>query len=181
MPKYVGVENIPTKGAFIMAGNHTSAFDAAVLVGTPKRTIHSLSKKELFNTKFKNWFFRNMACIPVDRSIHDDNAKIEVIEALKEGHAVGIFPEGTRNTTLGTKDEVKLLPFKYGAASFAIKTKCPIMPFAVTGKHRIFRRGLKIEYGRPYYPKSDDVVKETEVLRNKVLKLLEGDNRHEKR
>ncbi len=179
MPKYVGVDNIPKTGAFVFAGNHTSAMDAAVVVSTPKRIIHTLSKKELFNTKFKNWFFRNMACIPVDRSIHDENAKSEAIETLKEGHAVGIFPEGTRNRTIGTKDEVSLLPFKHGAVKFALSTGAPILPFVVTGKHRMFRRGLKIEYGKPYYPKTNDIEKETEVLRNKILKLKEGDSKHE--
>ena len=179
-PKYVGVNNIPSTGPFVMAGNHTSAADAAVIVSTPKRIIHTLSKKELFNTKFKNWFFRNMACIPVDRSIHDENAKSEAIETLKEGHAVGIFPEGTRNRTIGTKDEVSLLPFKPGAVKFALASGAPLLPFAVTGKHRIFRKGLKIEYGKTYYPKTNDVEKETEVLRNKILKLKEGGSQHEK-
>ena len=60
LPKYVGVENIPSKGAFVFAGNHTSGVDAAMMVSTPKRVIHMLSKKELFNTgiEFKKgiWF-----------------------------------------------------------------------------------------------------------------------------
>ncbi len=179
MPKYIGSENIPKEGAFVFAGNHTSVLDAATLVSTPKRVIHTLSKKELFKGKFRNWFFRNMACIPVDRSIHDESAKEEVINTLKEGHAVGIFPEGTLNRTLGTPDEVPLLPFKKGAVSFAMKSKCPIVPFAVRGRYKPFRKGLTIIYGKPYYVKSDDVTHEIEVLRNKILKLKEGDN-HEK-
>lgn len=173
MPKYVGVDNIPNTGGFVFAGNHTSGMDAAMMVSTPKRIIHTLSKKELFNTKFKNWFFRNMACIPVDRKSHDENAKIEVINTLKEGHAVGIFPEGTINRK---PNEVDLLPFKKGAVSFALKSNTKIVPFAIIGKYRPFRRGLKVVYGKPYTPKTNDIEKETEVLRNKILKLKKGDN-----
>ena len=172
MPKYVGVENIPNTGGFIFAGNHTSAMDASMIVSTPKRVIHTLSKKELFNTKFKNWYFRNMACIPVDRKNHDDNAKIEVINTLKEGHAVGIFPEGTTNKN---RDKEILLPFKKGAVKFAYNAKCPIVPFAIIGNYRPFRRGLIFKYGKPYQVKSDDFDKETEILRNKIIDLIKGD------
>ena len=179
MPKFEGCENIPSTGAFVFAGNHTSFMDAAMIVSTPKRIIHTLSKKELFKGKIRNWFFRSMACIPVDRKTHDENAKIEVINMLNEGHAVGIFPEGTINRTIGTKDEVSLLPFKEGAVKFALKTNTPIVPFAVRGRYKPFRKGLTIIYGKPYYVKSNDVIHETEVLRNKILKLKEGDN-HEK-
>lgn len=171
--KYIGSENIPSKGSFVFAGNHTSAMDAAMMVSTPKRVIHMLSKKELFNSKFKNWYFRSMACIPVDRASHDENAKIEVMKTLNEGHAVGIFPEGTINRK---PNEVDLLPFKKGAVIFAYKAKCPIVPFAIVGKYKVFRKGLKIVYGKPYMVKTDDFEHEIEILRNKILKLKKGDN-----
>lgn len=174
MPKYEGCENIPSTGGFVFAGNHTSFMDAATIVSTPKRIIHTLSKKELFKGGIISAFFRSMACIPVDRKSHDENAKKEVIDMLNNGHAVGIFPEGTINRTLGTKDEVPLLPFKKGAVNFALKTNTPIVPFATTGKYRILRKGLIVRYGKPYYVKSNDVEKETEILRNKILKLKEG-------
>ena len=176
LPKYIGVENILKKGSFILAGNHTSGVDAAMMVSTPRRVIHMLSKKELFNTKLKNWYFRNMACIPVDRKSHDENAKIEVINALKEGHAVGIFPERTINKN---PSEVDLLPFKKGAVRFAYQADCPIIPFYITGKYRLFRKGLTIRYGKPYKVMSDDFDKEIEILRNKILEL-KGDNYNEK-
>ena len=174
MPKFEGRENIPTTGGFVFAGNHTSFMDAAMIVSTPNRIIHTLSKKELFKGKIRNAFFRSMACIPVDRKTHDEDAKKEVIDMLESGHAVGIFPEGTINRTIGTKDEVSLLPFKKGAVTFAEKTNTPIVPFAIVGKYRIFRKGLKVIYGKPYYVKSKDLDKETEKLRCKILKLKEG-------
>ena len=74
-PRYYGVDNIPKEGAVILAGNHTNNLDAAMMVGSPNRVVHMIAKKELFNTKLKNWFFRSMACIPVDRSIHDEEWK----------------------------------------------------------------------------------------------------------
>lgn len=104
-----------------------------------------MAKKELFESKFTNFFFRNMGCIPVNRSIHDKDAKNEAVEVLKNNEVLGIFPEGTVNKT----NEI-VLPFKYGAVSFAKKTNAYIVPFAITGKYKIFRRSIKITYGKPY-------------------------------
>ena len=164
-----GDENIPDEGPVILAGNHTSNLDCFIMLDAPNRIVHMLAKKELFNGKFKNWFFRNMACIPVDRNIHDKDASGEAIDVLNNGGIVGIFPEGTYN-----KSGDDLLPFKYGAVSFAKKTGACIVPFAITGKYRLFRDSIKITYGKPYKVEGD-LDKENDKLRNKVLKL-KGDN-----
>lgn len=180
-PRYYNVNNIPKKGAVILAGNHTNNLDAAMMVGSPNRVVHMLAKKELFNTKFKNWFFRSMACIPVDRSIHDENAKSEAISYLENNEAIGIFPEGTVNKTKGTDHEEYILPFKYGAVSFAKKTGAYIVPFAINGKYKLFKKSIKITYGKPYKV-TGNLETENEILRNKVQKLMkEGDQEYEKK
>lgn len=180
-PRYYGVDNIPKEGAVILAGNHTNNLDAAMMVGSPNRIVHMLAKKELFNTKIKNWFFRSMGCIPVDRSIHDEKCKSEAIKYLENGNVVGLFPEGTVNKTKGTDHEEYLLPFKYGAVSFAKKTGAYLVPFAINGKYKLFRKSIKITYGKPYKV-TGDLEKENEILRNKVYELMkEGDLEYEKR
>ena len=119
--KIEGIYNIPSSGGVILAGNHKGNTDALLMLAGPKRVVHMMAKKELFNSKIKNAFFRSMGCIKVDRSIHDENAKSEALELLKHGYAIGLFPEGTRNKT-----EAKLLPFKFGAVSMASKTDSSI-------------------------------------------------------
>ena len=59
------------------------------------------------------------------------DAKKEAIEVLKSGNVICLFPEGTRNLT-----ENPLLPFKYGAISFAYNSQKPIVPFAIVGSKR---------------------------------------------
>ncbi len=164
--EYIDRDNIPTKGSVILAGNHTNNRDALLMIAGPNRIVHTLAKKELFNNKFKNAFFRSMGCIPVDRSIHDENAKSEAIKVLNDGHVIGIFPEGTTNKT-----DKELLPFKYGAVSFAKKTNSLIVPFAIIGKYKIFRKSIKIKYGKPYKLESDNLEIENKILMDKVLKL----------
>ena len=138
-----------------------------------------MAKKELFSSKISNYFFRSMGCISVNRSIHDENAKSEAIDVLKNNEVLGIFPEGTVNKTLYKDNEQLLLPFKYGAVSFAKKTNAYIVPFAINGKYKIFSKDLKITFGKPYKV-TGDLESENEKLMNIVSKMiLEG--RNEKR
>ena len=176
-PEFEGRNNIPKSGSVILAGNHTNNLDAAIMLAGPKRVVHMLAKKELFNSKISNAFFRSMGCIPVDRKIHDENAKSEAIEVLKNNEVIGIFPEGTVNRT----NDI-ILPFKYGAVSFAKKTGAYIVPFTITGKYKLFRRSIKITYGKPYKV-TDDLEIENEKLMNIITKMLikERDNAKRKR
>lgn len=167
LPKVKGKKNIPKKVGVILAGNHTSSFDALTVIGLTPRVMHILAKSELFNTKFKNFFFRSMACIRVDRKTHNDNVNEEVEKTLKNNECILIFPEGTTNKE---KKEV-VLPFKKGAVRFAKKYNVPIIPFSITGKYKLFGK-IIIEFGKPIYVK-DDIDTETENLRNTIIKLIE--------
>ena len=143
------------------------------MVSTPKRTVHMMAKKELFESKFTNFFFRSMGCIPVNRSIHDKDAKNEAVEVLKNNEVLGIFPEGTVNKT----NEI-VLPFKYGAVSFAKKTNAYIVPFAITGKYKIFRRSIKITYGKPYKVKQDLEVENNRLMNTVKRMIKEGNDKN---
>ena len=164
--KYIGLENIPESGPVILAGNHKGFTDALLMLGGPKRIVHMMAKKELFKTKITNAYFRSMACISVDRSIKDEKAKSEAIKVLNNGEVLGIFPEGTTNKTNDL-----ILPFKYGAVSFAKKTNAYIVPFSITGSYNIFKHNITLIYGKPYKV-TGDLESENKKLMNKVKKLI---------
>ena len=86
-----------------------------------------------------------MCILPVNRRIHDKNALNKAIDTLKKDKVIGIFPEGTINKT---KDIV--IPFKIGAVKMAHETKSNIVYFTITGKYKIFRRSIVLEYYKPY-------------------------------
>ena len=114
-PVISGKENIPKEGSIVVVGNHIHIMDQCNVIISTKRKIHYMAKKEYFDPQYKEghhgWFFRSAGCIPVDRSIHDEDAKSAALDVLKEGHALGLFPEGTRN---GLKEErLKELYEKY--------------------------------------------------------------------
>ena len=166
-PNYVGVENIPKSGRIILAGNHTNNFDSPLLLSCTKRVIHFLAKEEL--TKgILGPGFKAMGIIPVNRTIHDKGALYNAINTLKENKVIGIFPEGTINKT---KDII--MPFKIGAVKMAQETNTPIIPFTITGKYKVFRKNITIEFYKPIKIKSDNLTKENEKLMDFISKKLE--------
>ncbi len=167
--KVYNKENAKVEGPVIYAGNHIHLMDQCLVILTTKRPIHYMAKKEYFD-KFKTrWFFSLVGCIPVNREIHDEEAKSEALEVLNNGLALGIFPEGTRNKT-----KELLLPFKFGTVSMAEKTNATIVPFAVTGTYKFRSHNLKLTYGKPF--KVDDMSLEdaNDKLYKEILKMVKG-------
>lgn len=170
-PVVYGKENIPKKGAFIICGNHRHKDDQYNVMMVTKRVIHYMAKEEYFEGNME-WFYRLAGCIKVDRRIHDENAKNEALELLRKGKCIGIFPEGTRNKTFGTKNEVDLLPFKYGAVSLAKKTNVPIIPFGTVGEYNGKKGQLITKIGKPIDISNMDLESANKLLRNKILELM---------
>ncbi len=104
----IGKENIPDSGPVVVCCNHTHAHDQFPLMMATRRMVHYMAKKEYFDSSM-GWFFRSVGCIPVDRSIHDENAKNEAMDVLNNGGIFGIFPEGTRNQLSCKKDRINEL------------------------------------------------------------------------
>ncbi len=167
-PKIYGKENINKSGKVILAGNHTSNLDCLLLISTTKRSIHFLAKKELWKG-FKKVIFSNLGLIPVDRKNKDHKALTDAIEYLNNDKLIGIFPEGT------TEKEGVMLPFKMGVIKMANVTKSPIIPFAITGKYRLFSRDLKIVFGKPLYVDSNNFEEEKHRLEKCIQNLIRGD------
>lgn len=109
-PRIINKEVIPTEGPVIICSNHLHLFDQNTALLSTKRMIHYMAKKEHLDGKF-GWFFKTVGCIRVDREIHDETAKSEAINLLKNGYIVGLFPEGTRNQVFG-KEEINKKLYK---------------------------------------------------------------------
>lgn len=143
-PKIIGKELIPQDGPILVVGNHKHVMDQCSIIISTKRVVHYMAKKEYFDGKFA-WFFKMAGCIPVNRAIHDSDAKDAAMEVLNSRGAIGLFPEGTRNKT-----EAFLLPFKFGAVSMAKKSGATLVPFGITGEYRFRSKDLTVRIGKPF-------------------------------
>lgn len=168
-PTYIGRENIPSNGSFVLAGNHTSYLDPLLLMSSYKRTIHFLAKDSLIKG-VKGLIFKHMGIIPVNRKIHDKDALSEAKRALSNNQVIGIFPEGTINRT---KDVT--LPFKIGAVKMAKDTDSLLVPFTITNKYKLFRKSVTIEFYKPY-----KVVDNLDIENNKLRSFISSELKRKK-
>ena len=136
------LQNIPKKGAFIVAANHASYMDhliiVCILIKHLNRKVHFLSKKEHFDNPLKAAWHRYAGAIPLDRQAGGKEALRWAIKALKKGKIIAIHPEGTR--TLNGK----LQKAKTGAARLALAAKVPIIPVGLIGTFEILPKGKYI-------------------------------------
>ncbi|MFF4855456.1 lysophospholipid acyltransferase family protein [Streptomyces rubiginosohelvolus] len=144
-PRIEGLENIPTDGAAIVAGNHLSFSDHFLMPAIIKRRITFLAKAEYFTGpgikgRLTAAFFRSAGQIPVDRSGKDAGqaAIREGLGVLSKGELLGIYPEGTRS------HDGRLYKGKVGVAVMAITAGVPVIPCAMLGTFEIQPPGQKL-------------------------------------
>ena len=154
-----GRENIPKEGAVILAANHASNIDPPLMASLIERPVSYMAKIELFETPIFGAAIRRCHAFPVKRGASDRGAIKAAVTVLKEGHMLGLFPEGTRSKT------GELQKAEAGIALIASMTGAPIVPVAILNSHRIFANGgllpqLRIMYGAPISFQGDRKSKE---------------------
>lgn len=165
-PKAIRTENIPKEGPVIFVGNHRHAFDSVVVMSNTDRIVHYMAKESIFKG-LHGKLLEAIGIIKVYKTKSNPMAVIEATQVLEQGGAIGIFPEGTRNRT-----QEELLKFRHGAVAIAQKANSPIIPFAIKGEYRLFRKGLTIEFGKPVDVSKIEKEEANNEIRNEVLELL---------
>jgi len=128
-----GAEHVPKAGPAVLACNHTSYLDFA-LVGFAAsrrgRLVRFLAKASTFDNPLTGPLMRAMGHVPVDRA-RGAAAYRRAGRELARGEVVGIFPEATISRSWTLK------PFKLGAATLAAAEGVPLVPVVVWGGHRV--------------------------------------------
>lgn len=154
----VGLENLPT-GGFLIASNHVSFIDPPLIGCVIPREMYFFARKTLLDNPVLRRILPYCNVIPVDRDGGGDvGAFKKVFTVLREGHALILFPEGTRS-----KDG-KLGKAQGGAGLIACKTRVPVVPVRVFGTGDVLPRGsaiparadLSVVFGKPMFPEEFD-------------------------
>lgn len=172
--EFIGVENIPPEGGVLIACNHMSRLDIPVLFITPNRPeITALVTTKYLKYPLLRWFIVTAEGIWLDRDTADFSAFRKAVEALKQGKALGIAPEGTRSQT------AKLIEGKPGTALLALRTGVPIVPVAIVGTEdgmskllRLKRPRITAEYGKPIIPPKLDRSNREGQLQNLTVEVM---------
>ncbi len=150
-----GLENLPDRGAVILAANHLTNFDVFPMSLAIERQIFFMGKEELFRHPVLDWFLRKLGGFPVYRGANDAWALQHAGRVLEHQQVLGIFPEGKRSKGSGMR------PGKSGVARLAIQSGAPIVPVAVNGTQYMFRHfprrtRITLILGKPIYPRPDE-------------------------
>jgi 1-acyl-sn-glycerol-3-phosphate acyltransferase len=139
---------------YIFASNHASLIDIPLLLIAVNRYTVFIAKSELSKIPIFKSILDMAGFIFVDRKNNDNAVKSmnNLMDDIKKiPRSVAIFPEGTRTS------DGELLPFKKGAAIFAINTDIPVIPVAISGtfswsKKKLFDMSqsvISFEFGEP--------------------------------
>ncbi len=124
-----GKENLPKKGAAILASNHLSFCDSIFLPLMLRRRVTFVAKAEYFEDRKTAWFFRAVGQIPIKRG--GGSASQRALDSAKEildsGKLFGIYPEGTRSP------DGRLYKGHTGVARLALASGAPIYAVAMVG------------------------------------------------
>ncbi len=168
--KPVDIKNIPDEGAVILAANHTSLWDPIVLVPLVKRKMRVMAKKELFDIKLLAPILRVANAFPVNRGTTDVGAIKNALKTLKDGEIFTIFPSGTR------VEGDEAAEAKSGVALIASRAKAPVIPVAIRGGFKLFRR-VTVYFGEPILPEVSEGKKmtgdELKAFADEIMKKIE--------
>lgn len=150
----IGYENVPVRGAFVIATNHIGMLDSMLL-------FYAISRWDVFipvaekweKNAFLKWLGKYFNFVFIDRFNPDLKAMRKIIGLMEKGNILVIAPEGTRSRA------GSLIEGKPGVSYLAAKLNRPIVPVGLSGtqdkivldnlKH--FRRShIVVNTGKPF-------------------------------
>jgi len=161
----VQIENKQAKQAqdispMVYVCNHASYIDPVLLLSVLPPNVHVVAKNEVMHWPILGRALKKLGYPTVERlDVSKSLAATEsIMESIKQGYSVIIFPEGTFTYATG------LRPFKLGAFKIAVDAGIPLCPIALQGT-RHFMRGdqwlmhltrFKITIAEPIIPEGRD-------------------------
>jgi len=140
-----GKERMPRAGGLVVAANHFSWIDPPALGAASPRTLYMMAKVEAHRVPGLGELMRSFGAFPVRRGQSDREAVRTMRRIVRDGNALGMFVEGTRQRT-GVPG-----PVQPGAAMVALNEDVPLIPVAI-GSQR-WRLGnfapVSVAWGEP--------------------------------
>jgi 1-acyl-sn-glycerol-3-phosphate acyltransferase len=141
-----GAQRMPRNGGIVAAANHFSWIDPPALGAASPRTLYFMAKVEAHRVPGLGQLMRSFGAFPVRRGESDRDAVRLMREIVRNGNALGMFAEGTRQRA-GVPGIVQP-----GSAMVAINEAVPIVPAAIHGSFE-WRLGnfrpVSVAFGEP--------------------------------
>ena len=122
-----GSDRVPKEGGVVLALNHFSWLDPPAFGACSPRTIYYMAKIEAHRVPGLGQLIRAFGTFSVRRGESDREAVRIMREIVRDGHALGLFVEGTRQRS-GIPGQAQP-----GAAMVALQENVPVVPAAIHG------------------------------------------------
>ena len=130
---------VPATGPVLIVSNHVSVLDPPFVGGAAPRPLYFMAKEELFRIPLFGRLIRALNARPVRRDGSDTRALKAALAQLEEGHALLVFPEGTRG-----EEGRPLREGKAGVGMLAVLSGAPVVPVYVSGTGAALPRGRSL-------------------------------------
>jgi len=126
-----GVEHVPLEGSAIIICNHSgyAGFDAVMLANE----IYRARKRKARMVAHKLWFFGKPVQVVAEKMGLVEADINHVLETLREGEPIILFPEGEAGNFKPTNRRYRLQEFKRGFTRLAMISGAPIIPAVIIG------------------------------------------------
>lgn len=140
-----GRHNIPATGPALLLANHQSFFDPSIVGCGTRRHLRFLARKTLFRNRLFGALIHRLNAVPVDQEgVAKDGLKT-IMDELKAGEAVLVFPEGER-TPNG-----EIQPLRPGVLLLIRRLEVPIVPIGIAGAFDALPRTRKWPKLSPFF------------------------------
>lgn len=140
-----GRQHVPRTGPALVVANHQSFLDpVAIGLAFPRQLIY-LARKTLFRNPLFSWLIRSLNAVPIDQEGVGKEGIRTILEQLKLGKAVVVFPEGERTLT------GHMNPLKPGVHLLVKKTQAPLIPVGIAGAYDAWPRGRLLPTPAPLF------------------------------
>jgi 1-acyl-sn-glycerol-3-phosphate acyltransferase len=138
-----GLENIPLGTAYIAAINHTSIFDAPLMLAHWPESIDAIGAADVFEKPVQGQIVSLYGTTPVHRGSYDRALIDDMLKSLRAGRPLLIAPEG------GRSHQPAMRRARPGIAHVVEQTGVPVVPVGVLGATDDWlKRGLRGERPR---------------------------------
>ena len=125
--KVYGAYNVPRTGGVILVSNHQSYLDSVLLATRLDRPLSYMARVETFNNRAFAWLIRALNAFPISQGAGDIGAIKEAIARLNAGHALAIFPEGSRS------NDGRIKPLEKGVGLIVRRARVAVVPVVIVG------------------------------------------------
>ncbi|MFC1863558.1 lysophospholipid acyltransferase family protein [Thermodesulfobacteriota bacterium] len=142
-----GLENLPKDDPFILLAKHQRWEDIPLLGMVLPKPLYYIAKYELFLNPIAAWFISSLGGIPLNRArpMESRESIVAMMDCLKKGEGVVIFPEGTYYQGTMGKGKTGLLRM------IQSKITIPVIPVGLGYTRNKIRTLVKINFGKPVY------------------------------